>query len=132
VNRTVPKKALSMRTNKLVFNHVLLISERDQWRRGVERLHGMASAPLEKPFLEVFRRAAVARIRLALTKGGIEKLHHIDTNGKAAQRHAWDIRKKLLRRITSPTRRRAESEVAAAPFLEGMETPPANGGTPHW
>jgi len=29
VNRTVPSKALSMRTNKLIFNHVLLVSERE-------------------------------------------------------------------------------------------------------
>ena len=39
VNETVPKKALSMRTNKLIFNHVLLISHRDRWRRGMEKLH---------------------------------------------------------------------------------------------
>ncbi len=51
INRTVPKKALSMRTNKLVFNHLLLISERDQWRRGVNRLHEIAWAPLEEGFL---------------------------------------------------------------------------------
>lgn len=132
VNRTVPKKAFSMRTNKLLFNHVLLISERDKWRRGVERLHGMAAAPLEKPFLEKFRSAAVGRIRLALAKGGVQQLQHIDTNGKASQRHAWNVRKKLLRRITSPARRRLESEAAAAPYLEGMESPPPNGGTPHW
>lgn len=132
VNRSVPKKALSMKTNKLLFNHVLLISERDRWRRGVSRLHGMATAPLEKAFLEHFRKAAVARIRLALKGEGLDKLLHIDTNGKAAQKHAWELRKRLLRRITSPARRRKESEQAAAPFLLGMESPPPGGGTPHW
>jgi len=132
VNCSVPKKALSMRTNKLLFNHVLLISERDQWRRGVERLHGIATAPLDGTFLELFRSAAVGRIRLALKEGGIEKLMHLDTNGKAAQRRAWEVRKRLLRRITSPARRRLESEEAAAAFLQGMESPPPGGGTPHW
>jgi hypothetical protein len=55
VNRFVPRKALSMRTNKLLFNHVLLISERDQWRAGVARLHQAAAAPLDESFLEQFR-----------------------------------------------------------------------------
>jgi hypothetical protein len=132
VNCSVPKKALSMRANKLLFNHVLLISERDQWRRGVERLHGMGSAPLDKTFLELFRSAAVGRIRLALKPGGLEQLSHIDTNGKSAQKKAWDVRKRLLRRITSPAIRRQESELAAAPFLDGMESPPTGSGTPHW
>jgi hypothetical protein len=132
VNHAVPRKALSMRTNKLLFNHVLLISERDRWRRGVERLHGMASAPLEKPFLETFRRAAVGRIRLALGRDGIERIHHIDTNGKGAQTAAWNARKRVLRRITSSKRRQSECESIASAFLEGMESPPVNGGDPHW
>ncbi len=132
VNRAVPKKALSFRTNKLLFNHVLLISERDQWRRGVERLHGLAGAPLDPEFLELFRRAAVGRIRLALREDGLATLLHIDTNGKAAQKAAWSGRKRLLRSVVSPARRRHESERFAAQFLLGMESPPVNGGVPHW
>src|SRR6185503_3351564 len=46
VNRTVAKKALSMRTNKLIFNHVLLVSERERWRSGVARIHPMARVTL--------------------------------------------------------------------------------------
>ena len=133
VHRTVPKKAFSMRTNKLLFNHVLLVAERDRWRRGVERLHGLAWAPLESGFLERFRRAAVARVRLALSPGGVERLAHLDTNGKAAQREAWTARKRVLRQLRSPARRREASAEAAAPFLEGMETPPPTGeALPHW
>ena len=132
VNQTVPKKALSMRTNKLLFNHVLLISERDRWRRGVDRLHGMSAAPLDKAFLEVFRRAAVARVRLALSKDGLASLQHIDTNGKLAQKTAWNTRKRLLRTLSSAEGRRAAGEAAAARFLEGMESPPSSNGTPHW
>ena len=59
VNATVPRKALPMRANKLVFNHVLLVSERDSWRRRMGGIHTLAYAPLEKGFLEIFRRAAV-------------------------------------------------------------------------
>lgn len=132
VNQAVPKKALSMRANKLLFNHVLLISERDRWRRGVERLHGMANAPLDEDFLETFRQAAVARVRLALRDDDLETLLHIDTNGKAAQKAAWTARKRVLRHITSPARRRRESEEAARPFLAGMESPPLTVGNPHW
>lgn len=132
VNEAVPRKALSMRTNKLVFNHVLLISERDRWRRGVERIHGLSSAPLDPDFLELFRRAAVGRIRLALRPKGLETLLHIDTNGKAAQKSAWKARKRALRRIASAERRSRESAELAGTFLQGMESPPRETGMPHW
>jgi len=132
VHLTVPRKALSMRTNKLLFNHVLLISERDRWRRGVERLHGFSTTPLDKTFLELFRRAAVGRIRLALKEGGLETLLHVDTNGKLAQKAAWKTRKRVLRRVASAARRQLESEEAAALFLEGMESPPVERGEPYW
>jgi len=131
VNEAVPKKALPMRANKLLFNHVLLISERDRWRSGVARLHGLSGAPLPADFLEHFRRAAVGRIRLALAPGGLDTLLHIDTNGKAAQQSAWQSRKKALSRL-SARRRETESAEAAREFLVGMESPPRNGGVPHW
>lgn len=132
VNRTVPRKALSMRTNKLVFNHLLLISERDRWRRGVDRLHEIAWAPLEEDFLEHFRHAAVGRIRLALSPDGLEPLLHIDTNGKVAQETAWRLRKGIMRRVASNETRQGAGRQAAEPFLKGMESPPSMGGTPHW
>ena len=131
VNRAVPKKAFSLRTNKLLFNHVLLISERDQWRRNVARLHGMSSAPLEPEFLERFRHAAVARIRLALSPEGLATLAHIDTNGKDAQQRAWSGRKSALASLTR-TRRERESAELAQSFLPGMESPPNGSGQPHW
>lgn len=134
VNGAVPKKALSMRTNKLLFNHVLLVSERDAWRRRIDTLHTMSTAPLERGFLELFRRAAVERVFLALHKGGVEKLAHLDTNGKEAQRRAMAARRRVLGRVTASPRRRAESEEIAATFLEGMQSPPPRpvGLKPHW
>ena len=134
VNAAVPKKMLSMRANKLLFNHVLLVSERDSWRRRIGSLHTMSSAPLDKGFLERFRRAAVERIRLSLRRGGVEKLAHIDTNGKAAQAKAMSMRSGILQRFTSTAKRRAKSEEAAARFLVGMESPPRAepGQKPHW
>jgi len=114
---------------------VLLISERNRWRRGIERLHATASTPLESGFLEIFWKAAVARVRLALQSGGPAKLEHLDTNGKAAQAAAWKSRKRVLRLFASSKTRKLESEEVAAPFLEGMETPPATpdgGAHPHW
>jgi hypothetical protein len=57
---------------------------------------------------------------------------HIDTNGKEAQLRAWKARKRCMRRIAGSARRRSESERAAADFLRGMESPPLQGGTPHW
>ncbi len=132
VNRAVPKKALSMRANKLLFNHVLLISERDRWRTGVARLHDFSPAPLEIDFLELFRQAAVGRIRLALREGGLETLLHIDTNGRSAQKRAWSTRKRSLRRFVRGERRSDESRALSQTFLTGMESPPLDQGSPHW
>lgn len=132
VNRAVPRKALPMQANKLLFNHVLLISERDRWRKAVDKLHGFSMAPLDESFLERFRRAAVGRVRLALQPKGLELLLHIDTNGKAAQHAAWKLRKRVLRRFASSAQRRQEAAESASVFLEGMESPPPHGGVPHW
>jgi hypothetical protein len=130
---TVPKRAFSMGTNKAIFNHVLLVSEREQWRRGVSRLHPLAKLKLKKGFLDLFRDAAVERILLALRPGGIAQLAHLDTNGKDAQKRALSTRRWLVRVAAGPGRE-AEAEQRAAPFLEGMQTPPPllADARPHW
>lgn len=130
---TVPRRAFSAGTNKAIFNHVLLVSEREQWRRGVARLHPLEKLKLKKGFLELFRDAAVERIVLALRPGGIEKLAHLDTNGKAAQKHALSTRRWLVRVAAGPGRE-AEALARAEPFLEGMQSPPpaAHDARPHW
>jgi hypothetical protein len=124
VHRTVPRKALSMTTNKLIFNHVLLVSERDAWRRAVDHLHPMEDLDLDHGFLDRFRDAAVERIELALSPGGFEALSRLDANGKTAQSRAMRARRSLLHRWI-PRRMRVEHSLAiSAPFLDGMESPP--------
>lgn len=135
INDTVPKKALSMNTNKTIFNHVLLVSERERYRRGIARLHPMDRLKLSRGFLDRFRSAAVERIVLALRPRGIEKLAHIDTNGKEAQARAMKLRTSVLRRLAPGSVRQEDSAALAAPFLEGMESPPSSAGdghAPHW
>lgn len=137
VNRTVAKKALSMRTNKLLFNHVLLVSERDAWRAQMERLLPQKRVRLDEEFLEHFRSASTERILLALQRDGVSKLNQIDTNGKAAQaaarehhRSAGGLRNRLAR---ARPERDAARAARAAVFLEGMESPPPNHAEPaHW
>ena len=124
VNRTVPNKALSMRTNKLIFNHVLLVSERERWRRGMARLHPIGDIGLTKGFLALFQDAAVARIRLALHPRGLREIRGIDANGKAAQEAAMRVRTSLVHRWMPRRVRAEESEAMAASFLLGMESPP--------
>jgi len=124
VNRTVAKKALSMRTNKLIFNHVLLVSERERWRRGMTRIHPIGNVELSRGFLSLFQEAAVARMRLALHPRGLREIARVDANGKEAQKAAMQARTRLLHRW-SPRRMRAdESERIAAGFLLGMQSPP--------
>jgi len=124
VNRTVPKKALPMRTNKMIFNHVLLVSERDAYRKGIARLHPIGSVKLDKGFLAKFQRAAVARIRLALHPSGLKKLADVDPNGKDAQKQALALRRTIVHRWAPGSMRQEHSAELAAPFLEGMESPP--------
>jgi hypothetical protein len=134
INRTVPKKALSMGTNKALFNHVLLVSERQNWRSMMATVHPMGHVRLTRGFLRLFQDAAVERALLALQPRGLAALAHIDTNGKAAQKQALAVRRQLLMRMRPSVRRRAEAEELAAPFLEGMQSPPprAAGAGPHW
>lgn len=124
VNRTVPRKALSMGTNKLIFNHVLLVSEREQWRRGMSRLHPMSRVTLEKGFLSIFQDAAVERIRLALHPKGLRRLVCVDANGKDAQQRAMKMRTNVLQRFAPGHARSVESAEDAVVFLKGMESPP--------
>ena len=124
VNHTVPRKALSMGVNKLIFNHVLLVSERQQWRNGMARLHPMSNVTLNKGFLALFQNAAVERIRLALHPKGLRQLVVVDANGKEAQRAAMKMRSTLLTRIAPGHVRSEVAEQRAAVFLEGMESPP--------
>lgn len=123
VNRTVPKKALSLSTNKAIFNHVLLVSERRQWREGVERLHPRAGLELKRGFLDRFRDAAVERICVALERDGMQRMQAYDANGKEAQKQALSAARTLLDRI-APRRRNVEREQLAQGFLEGMGPPP--------
>lgn len=124
VNHTVPRKALSMGTNKLIFNHVLLVSERETWRRGMARMHPIANVSLSKGFLSIFQDAAVDRIRLALHPRGLREIVRIDANGKEAQKAAMRMRANVLHRWTSTRARCEESSERAAVFLEGMQSPP--------
>ena len=124
VNRTVPKKALSMVTNKMIFNHVLLVSERERWRSSMARLHPMSRVTLTRGFLGMFQDAAVERIRLALHPRGFREIQRVDANGKEAQKTAMSLRTSVLARWASPRLRSDESEEQAAQFLEGMQSPP--------
>ena len=124
VNHTVPKKALSMTANKMIFNHVLLVSERDSWRRGMARIHPTGKVRLKKGFLANFQVAAVDRIRLALHPRGFRAIQKVDPNGKRAQKQALSLRTKIVHRWVPGKMRTEESQRLAAPFLEGMESPP--------
>lgn len=132
VNRTVPRKALSMGTNKVIFNHVLLVAERRKWREGMALMHPLHQVRLSRGFLERFRAAAVDRIVLALAPRGLRRLEHLDTSGKEAQARALASRRRAL--LMTPARRAALSEACAREFLEGMQSPPPRPGSAaaHW
>ncbi len=127
VNATVPRKALPMGTNKLIFNHLLLVSERSAWRTGVEGLHPRGAIELKRGFLDRFRSAAIERIFLVLSEDGIERIAHVDANGKAAQKEALSLRTSLLHKVLPRSMNAEVSAANAARFLVGMESPPPHG-----
>jgi hypothetical protein len=122
VNQTVPHKALSMSTNKAIFNHVLLVSERRHWRLGVEKLQPRAELELRREFLERFREAAVERIVAALQCDGVERMQAFDANGALAQKRALTAERGLLDHL-APRRANPAREQLAESFLEGMAPP---------
>lgn len=124
VNRTVPKKALSMGTNKVIFNHVLLVSERERWRGAMARIHPISMVTLEKGFLRMFQAAAVDRIRLALHPRGFRAIQRVDANGAEAQKKAMKVRTGILQRLVPRQVRAERAEESALAFLEGMQSPP--------
>ncbi len=124
VNHCVPKKALSMGTNKFLFNHVLLVSERERWRRGMQHIHPREEVRLSKGFLTMFQDAAVERIRLALHPRGFRAIQCVDANGKEAQHKAMRMRLGWLARISPSRTDPVESQARALPFLDGMQSPP--------
>ncbi len=132
INATVPKTILPKLANKLIFNHVLLVSERERWRRGVDKVQSRGSATLTRGFLDRFRSAAVGRVRLALHPKGRAQLAHIDTNGKLAQSEARRIRRAVLARVSDPQQRFTALEREAGAFLQGMQSPPEEQGEAHW
>ena len=95
VNQAVPTKALSMGTNKVLFNHVLLVSEREYWRRNMARLQPIEKMRLTRDFLDAFRDAAVERILLALGPSGLKAIGVVDANGKLAQKRAMACRVRI-------------------------------------
>jgi hypothetical protein len=135
INAAVPHKALSMGTNKLIFNHLLLVSERRSWRRGMDNLHPISKVQLHKGFLELFQHAAVERVRLALHPRGFSALLHVDTNGKNAQMQAMQWRRETIARYPAGTERDSRAEKLARHFLLGMQSPPPDDGNerkPMW
>lgn len=79
---------------------------------------------LKKGFLVSFQRAAVDRVRLSLHPKGFRAIPPVDPNGKAAQKRALALRTTIVHRWAPGQIRSDESTRLAAPFLDGMESPP--------
>ena len=103
---------------------MLLVSERQQWRNGMARIHPVSQVGLTKGFLAMFQDAAVERIRLALHPRGFRAIQSVDANGKDAQRAAMKMRRNVLDRLSPGRVDSDESERRAAGFLDGMQSPP--------
>ena len=119
-----------MTTNKLIFNHVLLVSERNSWRRMMSKLHPRQKVQLTKGFLANFQKAAVARVTLALHPRGFQRMRALDPNGKKAQKQAFKLRERIVHRWAPGRMRQEESQRLALPFLDGMGPPPRKAKKP--
>ena len=112
--KAVPKRAFPHRTNKLIFNHVLLARSRRSWRKIIDR--AIARRPhqtFSEPFVEQCLAECRAQLLRVFREADEEELHSRDPNGHAALGETPTIRKQI--REESPHRAAAveQSRVVA-------------------
>lgn len=121
INEAVRRKVFSLWTNKRLFNNVLLMHSRDNWRNAMAKLRNRDLPRLPESRLDTFRRAALDRMVLALQPGGREKLAHLDPSGREAQKESIRAKRSLLLRFRSKESMDAQAESIAKKYLKGIQ-----------
>jgi hypothetical protein len=116
IHRAVRWRALGRRSNKWIFNNVLLINCRQSWRQVIRGVSKSARAhPLEEAFHRRCRAASLERMTAVFFPRRLALLKVEDPTGRMALSGARRLRRELLKDYGS---RRAARRVASALALE--------------
>jgi hypothetical protein len=98
VHRAVRWKALGLRSNKWIFNNILLITCRQRWREMIRVMESSAKRhPLDDAFYLQCRRESLRRMLAVFHPRRLAVLKVSDPTGKVALQGATRLRRELLR-----------------------------------
>jgi len=118
VHRAVRRKALGLRSNKWIFNNILLLSCRQRWRTLVRSVQNGARAyPLDAAFDSLCRRRSLYQMLAVFHEHRLTLLKARDPTGRAALLGAGRMRRELKRELGHRARaREIAREMARAAF----------------
>lgn len=115
INRAVRRKALSLTSNKWIFNNVLLARSKRAWRDVMEQMKRRKPArDLQADFLDSCHRAALANMWRVFDDIELGVLRESDPNGLAQLREARTTRRLLIQKYGSREGGAQEAAVVAA------------------
>jgi len=98
VHRAVRRRALSLRSNKWIFNNILLINCRQSWRQVIRNVQlGARKHPLDERFHHACRMASLRMMLAVFYPRRLALLKAHDPRGKDAILRARRLRRELLR-----------------------------------
>ncbi len=96
IQKAVPRKALSMRSNKLIFNYVLLARSRASWRRFLDRIRlETARSRLQEEFTEACLDRALELMFTVFDPQAFARVLEYDPTGKDALKETRRLRRRV-------------------------------------
>jgi hypothetical protein len=95
VERVVERTLFSFRTNKRIFNSMMLVQQFDQWQHMILRLSARSRYPLPASEITRFNDLCIGSIQDLLVRGRESTCQHHDPTGQEALARAERLRRKL-------------------------------------
>jgi hypothetical protein len=114
VHRAVKWRALGLRSNKWIFNNILLINCREKWRAAIRGVESNARRhPLDRGFFDRCRGASLKQMLAVFHLRRLALLKARDPTGRVALQGALRLRRELLRDHGARSRARDVSRALA-------------------
>ncbi|MEE8141756.1 MAG: hypothetical protein V3T77_01520, partial [Planctomycetota bacterium] len=125
INQAVPKKAFSLKSNKWIFNNILLARSRRSWREVMEQMRRRRPrGEIQEIFLRQCLEASLSRMYQVFNEDGLKQLRLYDPNGHRSLKEARALRRHLIAKYgTRAAGAREACEVALKKYrFEGAPT----------
>ncbi len=97
INQAVPKKALSLSSNKWIFNNILLARSKKSWRAIMEQMRSQKPrGEIHQRFLSECHRRCLENMFSVFDAAGLEELRAQDPSGRETLREARKLRRQLI------------------------------------